>query len=714
MERISKFRAVLLMVFFAMVICFYSFRLYTMQIIETDGNTDNTATYTTLTRVKAARGDILDRNGNVLVGNRASYDLVFNHYVIKSADNTNDHLYKLIQKCHELGISYQDHFPVSLTEPFEYTLKTQSASWQNHFKSFMVDRELDSDMSAPLLVQTLRERYKIPEGWSAAEARAVIALRYEFDLRGITNLSNYIFIEDVSEEDLSTLLELNIPGLMVESSTVREYYTTYAAHILGSVGAIDADEWSYYDELGYAMDAFVGKSGFEAAFEEDLHAVDGTRVDVVDKDGTIISQYYANVRDPETGKVIGSQEPVAGNNVETTIDLKLQIAAEDALAEVMQRLCDPNLNTKGEGLDAEGAAVIVMEVKTGDILAMASYPTFDLSTLNDNYAAIEQADFAPLFNRALSAAYPPGSTYKMVTLISAYNNGKGNLDRIIHDDMVFTKYDSFRPSCLLWKTNRASHGDCDCVYALEVSCNYFFYVLGDELTISQLDYTAKMMGLGEPTGQELPEVLGHRSNPESKAAQYTGTQAQFFTGDRILTAIGQSENRFTPMQLCVYASTLANRGTRMKATFLNRVVSADYTTLVRENVPVVVSTYEICDDAYIGYMQGMRAVIAGQYGTGRNAFGGNKDSIYDTNGLWPYKDILVCAKTGTAETFKDRSDNGAYICFAPMEDPEIAICVYGERVAHGSTLAEVAEAVLRIYFDLGDAGDTTALENKLS
>ena len=179
---------------------------------------------------------------------------------------------------------------MSQQQPFEYTLTSQTPSWQNHFKSFMVDRELDSDISAPLLVQTLRERYKINETWTDEEARAVIALRYEFDLRGITNLSNYIFIEDVSEGDLSTLLELNIPGLMVESSTVREYYTTYAAHILGSVGAIDADEWAYYDKLGYAMDAYVGKSGFEAAFEQDLHAVDGTRVDVVDKDGTIISQ----------------------------------------------------------------------------------------------------------------------------------------------------------------------------------------------------------------------------------------------------------------------------------------------------------------------------------------------------------------------------------------------------------------------------------------
>lgn len=714
MERISRFRAVLLLLMFVAILFFFSVRLFSLQIIETDGNTDNTQTYTTLTRVKAARGDILDRNGNVLVGNRASYDLVFNHYVIKSADNRNDHLYKLIKKCQELGIRYNDHFPVTATQPFEYNLDNYTAAWRTYFQNYMKDRELDSDISAPLLVQELRERYDIPVEWSAEDARAVIALRYEFDLRGVTNLSNYIFIEDVSEEHLSILLELNIPGLMVESSTVREYYTTYAAHILGSVGAIDSDEWAEYDDLGYAMDAYIGKSGFEAAFESDLRAIDGTRVDVVDKNGTIISQYYANSYDEDTGELIGKLEPIAGNNVETTIDLKLQIAAEDAMAEVMQRLTDPAQNTSGDGLDAEGCAIVVMEVKTGDILVMASYPTFDLATLNESYAEIEQADFAPLFNRALSAAYPPGSTYKMCTLIAAFNNGLADYDTLIRDMGVWTKYEGFSPTCLAWSANRYTHGEINGVEALEVSCNYFFYELGSLCTIEMLDETAKALGLGEPTGQELPETIGHRSNPESKAEEYVGLQAIFGAGDRVLTAIGQAENRFTPMQLCVYAATLANEGTRMKATFLNRVVSADYRSLVRENEPVVACSFDICYDAIRGYMEGMRAVIAGDMGTGRSFFGGNKDGeIGDTNGYWPYPDIKVCAKTGTAQTFKDRSDNGAYVCFAPMEDPEIAIAVYGERVAHGSTLAEIAEAVMRVYFDIGDAGDTTAYENQL-
>ena len=239
MERISRFRAILLLILFITILALFALKLFDLQIIKTNGNTDNIAKYTTVTTVRAARGDILDRNGNKLVGNRASYNLVFNHYVIESYGQTNEALYSLVQKCRELNLSYNDHFPVSKTRPFEYTLNDFATSWQNHFQSFMVDRSLDSDITAPLLIEKLRERYKIPEGWSDEDARAVIGMRYEFDLRGISKLPTYTFIQDISDENLSAILELNIPGLMVESSTVREYHTKYAAHILGYMGGMD-------------------------------------------------------------------------------------------------------------------------------------------------------------------------------------------------------------------------------------------------------------------------------------------------------------------------------------------------------------------------------------------------------------------------------------------------------------------------------------------
>ena len=726
MERISKIRAVILLLVFVGILGAFSMRLYKLQIVETDGNTDNTTTYTTMTRVKAARGDILDRNGNILVGNRASYDLVFNHYVIISSKGTNESLHKLIAKCNELGVEYNDHFPITKAPPFEYTLDDYTAAWRKNFQTFLGPDwcDMDSDITAPLLMQTLRTIYEIPETWNDVEARAVIGLRYELDLRNVTNLATFVFIEDISDENLSILLELNIPGLMVESSTVREYYTTYAAHILGSVGAMDDKDWAKYKDLGYAMDAYIGQSGFEEAFEQYLHAEDGTRIDVVDKDGTMIKQYYANIYD-DNGNIIGQRIPVAGNNVETTIDIELQMVAEDALGEIMRYLVDPTQNTSGEGLDAEGAAVVVIECATGDVLVCGSYPTFDLSTLNESYDEIESADFAPLYNRALQGAYAPGSAYKPVTLVAAMLNDVVAYDEKVQDLGIFTKYENFSPTCLAWSSYRVYHGGTEginCVTALEVSCNYYFYECADRLywkyqslttAINRLDAVSKAMGLGEPTGIELPENIGARSNPETKAKNYTGMQSKFTVGDLILTAIGQSENRFTPMQLAVYASTLANQGRRMQATFLNRVVSSDYTDLVFENEPKLANYLEISDYVYESYKQGMHSVVYGVQGTARDSFGGSKDSYNDRNGMWTL-DVDVCAKTGTAQTFKIFSDNGSFICFAPADNPQIAIAVYGEKAAHGSTLAYVAEEVVRAYFDVGEGIDITAYENGLN
>ena len=712
MERISRFRAIILLVLFSLILALFAVKLFDLQIIETDGNTDNIAKYTTITTVRAARGDILDRNGNVLVGNRASYDLVFNHYVIKSYGQTNEALYTLVKKCQELNIEYNDHFPVSKTRPFEYTLNDFATSWQTHFQSFMVDRELDSDITAPLLIQKLRSRYKIPEEWSDEDARAVIGIRYEFDLRGISNLPTYTFIEDVSDDDLSAILELNTPGLMVESSTVREYHTKYGAHILGYMGGMDADDWAKYGDLGYSMDAYIGQSGFEEAFEDYLHGIDGQRVDVVSRDGTIVEQFYRV--DQKTGNVY---TPVAGNNVETTIDIELQGIAEDSLERVMKEITDPERRTAkddGAGLDAEGAAVVVMKVKTGEILACASYPSFSLATMNQDWAKIEEDPMKPFFNRAFGAYYAPGSAFKMCTLVAAMENRDkyGNLlytpGEIITDKGVFTKYAGFSPTCLIWSSNPgATHGDVDATAALKVSCNYFFYELGSRMTIDMLDETAKGFGLGEPTGIELTEKTGWRTNAESKKATYgeTGVDSQITAGDRVLAAIGQAENRFTPLQLCVYASTLANQGTRMKATFLSRVVSSDYNSLIMENSPQIMSQMEISSTTYNTYIEGMRKVVTEFGGTACKYFGGNQD-------LDPFP-VAVCAKTGTAQHSSGGSDHGSFVCFAPMEDPEIAVAIYGEKAAHGASLAPVAEDVLRAYFAMEAASEVTAFENQV-
>ena len=725
----------ILLLLFTLVICLYAGKLFFLQIIDTDGNTDNTATYTTLTTVRAARGDILDRNGNVLVGNRASYDLVFNHYVIKSATGRNDHLYRLVQKCKELGVEYLDHFPVTKERPFVYTLDEYNTAWRGYFQNFMLDRDLDSDISAPLLIEKLRARYDIPAEWDEEMARAVVGIRYEFDLRGVTYLPTYTFIEDVSDEHLSAILELNIPGLMVESSTVREYHTTYAAHILGYVGGMDATDWEKYKSQNYSMDAYIGQAGMEEAFEEYLHGIDGTRVDVVSRDGTIIKQYYANKYDEKTGEVIGQMTPIAGNNVETTIDLDIQIATEDALAKIMKEITNPELNKKGEkqGLDAEGAAAIVMDVKTGDILACASYPTYNLATMNEDWKEIEADPNKPFFNRAFGATYAPGSTYKMVTLTAAMNNKNSDGEIIFNpDDTIVAKgiwnerMPGFGPTCMIWSWETPyTHGELTAPNALKVSCNYFFYELAYLVTIEMMDDTAKAYGLGEPTGIELYEKVGHRSNRESKKASYTtAVNQQWSGGDRVLTGIGQAENRFTPLQLAVYASTIANKGTRMKATFLNRVVSSDYRTLILDNEPQVVSTMDNVSWAtWETIFSGMRKVISENGGTADDFLGGFND-VNNPKVDWPMdgvrwslaNEVTVYAKTGTAQHSSGGSDHGAFVCFArrnEVAEPEVAVALFGEKAAHGNWLAPVAEEILRAYFEQVSASEVTTLENKV-
>ena len=715
MERMTRLRARILLGLFAFIMVLYAMRLFNLQIISTDGNTDNTTYYTTVTTVRAARGDILDRNGKVLVGNRASYDLVFNHFVIKSADNRNEYLYTLLKKCEELGVEHQDHLPVTMTRPFEYTLSDYSTAWQGYYQNYMSDRSWDPDVTAPLLIEKMRTLYAIPEEWTEEEARAVIGLRYEFDLRGVTKLPSYVFISDVDSENLAAILELNTPGLMVESSTVREYHTTYGAHILGYMGAMTDAEWQENQKLGYSMDADVGKSGFEQAFETYLHGIDGQRLDKVTKEGTIVSQQY-----------LEGKEPVAGNNVETTIDIDLQKVAEDALAQRMKEITDPNINTggEGEGLDAQGAAVVVMKVKTGEILACASYPTYNLATMKEDWDAINNDDLKPMFNRAFGATYAPGSTYKMSTLVAAMENVYGPTNpkagqpiyapgETIYDTGVFNHDDfaDFHPTCLFYSSSYGSHGDLTAQDALKVSCNLFFYELGYRMTIDMMDETAKGFGLGEPTGIELTEKVGWRANEASKKASYKNSADSAWNGgDRVLCAIGQSENRFTPLQLAVYTCTLANQGTRYRATFLNRVTSSDYRTLVYSNSPEVVSKMNISDTTYNTYVDGMRRVVTMIGGTATTCFGGPKD---EDNTQWPSK-ITVCAKTGTAQHSSGGSDHGAFVCFAPMDDPQVAIAIFGEKTAHGSSMAPVAEPILKAYFEMVDASEVYTYENGLS
>ena len=675
-----SFRVGVLILLIAVMAGIFGVRLYDVQVTQAS-QVDHTpsGSHTYRTRVTAARGEILDRNGKVLIGNRASYNLTLIYAIVFSAENPNENLRKLTNLCNELELEMTDHFPVTMEKPYTYTTNEYSSTWNSYFKTFLDERGWDSDISAPQLIRRLKDTYHLPTDWTEEETRRVISIRYELDLRRWTSLPTYVLLNDVDSVSLAAITELNIPGVNVETSTVRQYNTTYAAHILGRIGLMNAEEYEIYKEKDYAMDAYVGKEGLEKAFEDELHGTDGLRVTTISADGTVLEEYYKTV-------------PQAGKNIELTIDIDLQKVSEDALKAHI-------LSLREDDGDAEGGAVVVQQVKTGQILACASYPTFDPATYSQKYNELLETDFAPLYNRALQAAYPPGSTYKMVTTIASIDSGTIGRWVEIEDKGIYRRFEDvgYTPRCMLYTTAGATHGYVNAMEALAVSCNYYFYEVGYQTGITKIDEVAKALGLGEATGVELDESVGRRANAETKKLLYSKGYDGWYDADTVAAAIGQSENRFTPMQLACYTSALANHGTRYKATFLQRVLSSDYSELLYESTPVVASQLNISDEAYAAYTEGMRLSVTWANGTSHYYLGDY--------------DVAVCAKTGTAEHGGNGSDNAAYVLYAPADDPQIAIAVYVEKGTPGSRLAKVARAILDAYFSTSSNVDTVPAEN---
>jgi penicillin-binding protein 2 len=698
MERRSRFRIGVFLVIVALMMGLFALRLYKLQAVspETAETAAKANSMTYRTTVAAARGNILDRNGNVLVTNRASYNLVIINYVLFNSKTPNESLLSVLELCDKLGIRYESHFPVSEERPYTYYTDELSSVWQGYFREFLQYHDYDTDISAATLMRNLRADYKIPDDWTPEQVYKVLSVRYELELRSIdgVGLENYTLATDVDAQDLASVMELGVPGVVVESGTVREYNTKYAAHLLGFIGAMDPDQYQTYKDEGYAMNALVGQSGAELAFEQYLHGTDGLKSTTVSTTGEVLDQYYMTV-------------PKPGDNVELTVDISLQATAENALAKVIQDLRTNGLLGKSEdGKDAEGGAVVVQKIKTGEILAMASYPTYDPATYRKDYTALSKGEFSPLYNRALQGEYPPGSVYKMVTADAAIDYGGIGQYYEITDKGKYTFYEKngYTCNCYLYTSSGLTHGTINMQQALAVSCNYYFYEAGrltyysyyDKTKQNALDIVAKALGLGESTGIELQENTGTRANAETKKKLY-GDDADWYGADVLQAAIGQSDNRFTPLQLVCYTSALANGGVRYKATVLSRVVSWNYEDLIKKQTPVVASTLQMSDEAKECIKTGME--MAATSGTAASYFKN-----------YPIK---VACKTGTAQHGNTDmgSDNASFVLYAPADDPEIAISVYVEKGAQGGYLANVCIPILDSYFSVSSKYETTATEN---
>lgn len=657
--------------------------------------------------VTAARGNILDRYGRVLVSNRECYNLKISDKRLFSdeVEDPNAVILQMINMVEAAGDKYTDDLPITKEPPFEYTNMTDIQRML--LNAYLKDKGLDEDTTAVELMSYFRTRYDIAGSYNAEEMRKIASVRYAVNVRYAINTNPYVFVEDASIDLISDLMGVVGNVVEVETSYIREYNTQYAAHILGYVQAMsDADMEKYRpgkENSTYDYDTKVGKDGVELAFENWLHGTNGKATVERTASGTVTSTIY-------------TEDPVPGNHVYMTIDIQLQEAVERILETGIQTLQlkrdEDNLKAVSEGRtddvreDIQGGAIVVVDIKTGEPLAIASYPTYNLSTLLEDYDEISSTEYDPLFNRALLGAYAPGSTFKPCTAIAGLSENIINTETQILCDGVFTKYSDqgYAPECWIYTQDHLTHGNDNVTEALKDSCNIFFYTMADNLGIRKLMEYAEDFGLGESTGIELVETTGNMANPDN---HLTYDVDEWVDGDTVQTGIGQSDSLFTPLQLAEYCAAIANGGTRHSAALLKSVRSFDYSRQLYQKDTEALSTVETADYNWAAVQRGMYLMA--------NDISSSSLTVYYALGNYSYNGVSlpVAAKTGTSQLGEDKTNNAIFMCYAPFDDPQIAISIVVERGQSGANLSSMARNVLDAYFGLGDKSSTADSEYTL-
>ncbi len=675
---IKPARLILFIVIFVLSLGIYFVALYRLQIIEGAAfYAQSTGSVVTKKVVTAARGNILDRYGRILVSNTACNNLVIDSTELFEQEDPNAVILRLCDAVTSHGDVYNDTLPITMDAPFEY-IEEMTLLQRNMLEAWLTANKMDMDASAVEVLARMRSRYDIDNSYSATELRRIAGIRYEINNRFNINTTDYIFAENVGMGTLTYLLEQDIPGFDVTTSYVREFKTAYAPHLLGYTGLLTQEEWAQYADQDYSLDAYVGKDGVEYSFESYLHGIDGEAKVTSTVDGVLIGTEY-------------TKEPQPGSHVYLTVDIGLQEVCEAVLGahidEINAERAQTNLEAEMYGTESEemitGGAMCVVDVNTGEPLALASWPTYNAATMLDDYEELVADTNAPLYNRALMGVYAPGSTFKPCTATALMSEKILSPLTTLVTKGQFTKYieDGYAPECWIYSSFDLTHGEINVAQAITYSCNYFFYNFGDLLGIDKMARYAAMYGLGEHTGIELPEVTGQMAS-QSYKEQYEGIS--WYQGDTLQSAIGQSYTEFTPLQMAEYCATLANFGTRYSASILKAVRSYDYSETVYERESEVLSTVNATEETFSTIKYGMWGVIY--------------DEASTLTDLFLPLNFQVAAKTGTAQRGEGLKNNAMFICYAPYENPEIAISIAVEKGGAGATLAPLAVEVLDYYF----------------
>ncbi len=665
-------------------------KLFSLQIVHgTEYREESNTRLTRESTLEAARGDILDRTGTTLVTSTTEFSLEM--YKSKVDNNTlNESILNMIQVLERYEKSYVDSFPISIN-PFAFTIADETLSkWKE-------DNKLDENITAEEAFYKFKDKYDIQNTNNVEEIRKIIAIRYEISQKGYSSTKAITIAENIPREAVAEFSESSekFAGIDITVEPKREYTSgSLASHILGYASQISQEEYETRKNT-YSQNDIIGKTGIEYVFEEYLKGKNGTRQIDMAVDGTTTAEYI-------------SEEAIAGSDIVLTIDANLQKITEDALAANIQKIASGGF---GQKFDTNAGACVVMNVNSGEILAMASYPTYNpadfvggISTENWNKYNNDTAH--PLVNKAIQNSYSPGSTFKMVTAIAGLESGVINLNTRINDTGQYTKYRDYQPKCWYFSDYGKGHGWLNVSQAIERSCNYFFYETADRMGIDTLVKFARYFGLGNKTGIELPsETTGVVSSKESKQKLHPN-EPDWMPGDTLQSAIGQFDNEFSPIQMARYISILANGGNRINPTIVRTIRNADGSEVSREEIESFINQKlgleeEQVEDIDIN-QEYLDAVLAGMESVTQDSSGTAYVRFKDFN-------VSVGGKTGSAEVAGNKV-NAWFVGFAPFENPEIAIVVIVENGGHGNYTAEVVRDIMAEYFGM----NTQTVEEDMS
>lgn len=676
---ISVVRLITVIVIFCIICAMFVMRLLYLQITDSEKYKNLAAASSYKTAVlHAQRGEVYDRNGNKLISNRNTNNIEINRTTLASGDSVNV-LSSLIDLLDEYNTEIPDSCPITVDIPFkldsDYIFDAEKSKTFTKFLN--LTKKDKAELSGEAFYEYLTDRYDIPDEIKNTEkGRKITAIRYDMEMSDFSVTLPYTLLSNANDE-ICTVISENLHtlhGIEISKSYTRYYdLNDTLCHVLGSVGPIFAEEADeYINEKGYPYNAIIGKSGIEKVYEEYLRGIDGTIRYTFDDNNDIIGSEI-------------TKEAKEGYSVRLTIDANLQEIIENSLQEEVEKAREYSYLEGGyhTGEDSKNGAAAVINVNTGETLALVSFPGYDLNTFNADYNKILNDPARPLINRATMGIYPPGSTFKMLTAAAALDSGTITSNTYIYDSGEYTKYaPTYTPRCWVYIRNGTTHGYVNVEDALKVSCNYFFYAVSDKLGVDAIVKYAKDFGLGVETGIEVPETKGILASPEFKEANgYVWNP-----GDTLQMSIGQSDNAFTPIQLASYMATVVNGGNRYKTTIFKSVDEFYTGNALFSNEKEILNKTTLSDETVNIIKNGMRSVVDDDGGTATAVFAGK-----------PYRKDIG-GKTGTAQV-TNGSDTVLFVGFAPFDDPEIAVAVVIENGYKSARAATVASKVFDYYFE---------------